>query len=121
MDRGIPTEEVLAEMRAADPPVRYLVGTPKGRLTRLERDLLELALAGGAAGSAVKLLPQDGELYVLAQSHDRVGQGTRHAPAATQMVVGPACKDLAAMKLTRDELLMKLGAARSQRPDRLGA
>ena len=32
MDRGIPTEEVLAEMRASDPPVHYLVGTPKGRL-----------------------------------------------------------------------------------------
>src|SRR5215831_11046860 len=29
MDRGVPTEEVLAEMRAADPPVHYLVGTPK--------------------------------------------------------------------------------------------
>src|ERR1700730_16880212 len=40
MDRGIPTEAVLAEMRAADPPVQYLVGTPKGRLTRLEKDLL---------------------------------------------------------------------------------
>ena len=35
MDRGVPTEEVLAEMRAADPPVHYLVGTPKGRLTRV--------------------------------------------------------------------------------------
>src|ERR1700736_1153731 len=32
MDRGVPTEEVLAEMRATDPPVHYLVGTPKGRL-----------------------------------------------------------------------------------------
>ena len=41
MDRGIPTEEVLAQMRAADPPVHYLVGTPKGRLTRLEQALLE--------------------------------------------------------------------------------
>ena len=40
MDRGIPTEVVLAEMRRADPPVQYLVGTPKGRLTRLEKDLL---------------------------------------------------------------------------------
>ena len=38
MDRGIPTEEVLAEMRAADPPVSYLVGTPKGRLNKLEQD-----------------------------------------------------------------------------------
>ena len=34
MDRGVPTEEGLAEMRDADPPVHYLVGTPKGRLTR---------------------------------------------------------------------------------------
>jgi transposase len=34
MDRGVPTEEVLAEMRAAELPVHYLVGTPKGRLTR---------------------------------------------------------------------------------------
>ena len=40
MDRGGPTEEVLAEMRAADPPVYYLVGTPKGRLTRLEKHLI---------------------------------------------------------------------------------
>ena len=40
MDRGIPTEAVLAEMRAADPPVQYLVGTPKGRLSRLEKPLL---------------------------------------------------------------------------------
>ena len=33
MDRGIPTEAMLAEMRQSDPPVHYLVGTPKGRLT----------------------------------------------------------------------------------------
>src|SRR5207237_994483 len=40
MDRGVLTEEVLTEMRAADPPVHYLVGTPKGRLTRLEKHLV---------------------------------------------------------------------------------
>ena len=45
MDRGIPTEDALAEMRAADPPVYYLVGTPKGRLTTLERELLPLPCA----------------------------------------------------------------------------
>ena len=39
MDRGIPTEEVLAQMRASDPPVCYLVGTPKGRLSRMESQL----------------------------------------------------------------------------------
>ena len=37
MDRGIPTEAVLAEMRASETPVHYLVGTPRGRLSQLER------------------------------------------------------------------------------------
>jgi transposase len=32
-DRGIPTEEVLAEMRNSEPPIYYLVGTPKSRLS----------------------------------------------------------------------------------------
>ena len=31
MDRGVPTEEALAEMRQADPPVWYLVGARAGR------------------------------------------------------------------------------------------
>src|SRR6516165_3338699 len=42
MDRGIPSEEVLAEMRATDPPVSYLVATPKGRLSKLEKRLVTL-------------------------------------------------------------------------------
>ncbi len=41
MDRGIPTEAVLAEMRESDPLVQYLVGTPKGRLSRLEKHLVD--------------------------------------------------------------------------------
>jgi hypothetical protein len=36
MNRGIPTEPVLADMHASDPPMQYLVGTPKGRLSRLK-------------------------------------------------------------------------------------
>jgi len=53
MGRGVPTEEVLAEMRAADPPMHYLVGTPKSRLTRLEKHLIaqpwQQARPGGCA------------------------------------------------------------------------
>src|SRR6266545_1409428 len=41
MDRGIPTEKHLAQMRASDPPVLYLVGTPTGRLSKLEKQLSE--------------------------------------------------------------------------------
>ena len=51
MDRGIPTEETLAEMRQADPPVQYLVGVPKGRLSRLERDLVDKPWRGLAPAS----------------------------------------------------------------------
>ena len=43
MDRGIPTEEVLQEMRQSDPPVSYLVGTPKGRLSRYEKALTDIS------------------------------------------------------------------------------
>src|SRR5499433_2909741 len=74
MDRGVPTDEVLAEMRAADPPVHYLVGTPKGRLTRLEKHLTAQPWQQARPGVQVKLLAQEGELYVLAQSRDRVAK-----------------------------------------------
>src|SRR5689334_4017066 len=74
MDRGVPTEEVLTEMRAADPPMHYLVGTPKGRLTRLERHLIAKPWQEARPGVQVKLLPQHGELYVLAQNRDRVAK-----------------------------------------------
>jgi hypothetical protein len=74
MDRGIPTEVVLAEMRGSDPPVQYLVGTPKGRLTRLEKDLLAKPWQQARPGVRVKLLPRDGELYVFADSANRVAK-----------------------------------------------
>src|SRR5437763_12403590 len=72
MDRGIPTEESLAQMRRADPPVHYLVGTPKERLSALEKALLEQPWQKVREGVEVKLLPQEQELYVLAQSRARI-------------------------------------------------
>ena len=74
MDRGIPTEEVLAERRASDPPVHYLVGTPKGRLSQYEKALLKQPWQAVREGVQVKLLSQEGELYVLAESKDRVSK-----------------------------------------------
>ena len=68
MDRGIPTEAVLAEMRQSDPPVHYLVGTPKGRLTRLEKRLLDKPWQEARHGVQVKLLAEDDEFYVFAES-----------------------------------------------------
>jgi transposase len=115
MDRGVPTEEVLAEMRASDPPVQYVVGTPKGRLTRLEQTLLAKPWQEARPGVQVKLLPQDGELYVFAQSRDRVAK--ERAMRRRQLKwLWKRLAQIAAMKLTREELLMKLGAARSHAP-----
>src|SRR5437899_11034673 len=74
MDRGVPTEAVLAEMRNSDPPVQHLVGTPKGRLNRLEKHLLQKPWQDAREGVKVKLLAEDGELYVFAQSVDRVSK-----------------------------------------------
>ena len=113
MDRGVPTEEVLAEMRAADPPVHYLVGTPKGRLTRLEKRLIAQPWQQARPGVQVKLLAQEGELYVLAQSRDRVAK--ERAMRRRQLKrLWARLKQLSTMQLTREELLMKLGAARDQ-------
>jgi transposase len=113
MDRGIPTEEMLAEMRAADPPVQYLVGTPKGRLSRLEKDLIGKPWQEVRPGVHVKLLPQDGELYVFAESIDRVAK--ERAMRRRQLKwLWARLRQIAAMKLSREELLMKLGAARKQ-------
>jgi len=61
-------------MRKSDPPVQYLVGTPKGRLNRLEKHLLEKPWQEARQGIRVKLLAEDGELYVFAQSADRVAK-----------------------------------------------
>ena len=117
MDRGIPTEETLAEMREADPPVQYLVGTPKGRLSRLEQDLAGEPWQEARSDVQVKLLPMDGELYVFAQSLDRVAK--ERAMRRRQLKgLWARLKDLHRMSahLTRDELLIKLGQAKAKWP-----
>ncbi len=115
MDRGVPTEAVLAEMRNSDPPVQYLVGTPKGRLNRLEKHLLEKPWQEAREGVKVKLLAEDGELYVFAQSVDRVTK--ERAMRRRQLKwLWKRLRQIDAMEITREELLMKLGAARSRAP-----
>jgi Transposase DDE domain len=113
MDRGIPSEEVLAEMRAADPPVSYLVGTPKGRLSKLEKHLVTLPWQAVREGVDVKLLPQEQELYVLAQSRARIHKERAMRRRKLKWLWG-RLKEIAAMELDREELLMKLGAARAK-------
>jgi len=113
MDRGIPTETVLAELRSSAPRVQYLVGTPKGRLTKLEAALAESEWQQVRPSLRVKLLPQDGELYVLAHSAARAGK-ERGMRQRKLKAYWKRLGELAAQECERDELLQKLGAARDR-------
>lgn len=53
-----------------DPQIRYLVGTPKGRLTKLETELVKRPWQQARPAVRVKLLPQAKELYVFVESQD---------------------------------------------------
>jgi transposase len=113
MDRGIPTEAVLAELRQSEARVSYLVGTPKGRLTKLEKELAEKPWQQVREHLRVKLLPQDGEVHVLAESGARIskerGMRRRKLQALWQRL-----KEIQAQDLTRDQRLEKLGGARDR-------
>jgi hypothetical protein len=113
MDRGIPTEEILAELRAVEAGVRYLVGTPKGRLTRYEAALAERPWQAVHPHLRVKLLPQDGEVYVLAESAARAGKerGMRRRRLKTYW---QRLGELQRQRPPRDVLLRKLGAAQEK-------
>jgi transposase len=102
-------------MRASDPPVHYLVGTPKGRLSQYEAQLLEQPWQTVRAGVQVKLLSEAGELYVLAESKDRVNKERSMRRRQLKGLV-KRLQELIQMELTRDQLLLKLGAAKSQFP-----
>ena len=115
MDRGIPTEEVLAEMRSSDPPISYLVGTPKGRLSKLEDDLLERPWQSVRPGVEVKVLPQENELYLFAQSRDRLNK--ERAMRRRQLkALWKRLGQLQQMKLNARNLLLKLGEAKGRYP-----
>lgn len=113
MDRGIPTEETLAEMRAAPSPVHYLVGTPRGRLTKLEKGFSALPWEQAREAVQVKLLRHEGEIYILARS-----DGRRHKERAMRRRklkrLWTQLGQLRRQKLTRDQLLVKLGEAKNE-------
>jgi hypothetical protein len=110
MDRGVPTEEILEELRGGDLPIRYLVGTPKGRLTRLEAALSDLPWQEVRSELRVKLLPTDGELYVLAQSGARTDK-ERGIRRRRLKAYWKRLGELRRQEQPRDTLLKKLGIA----------
>jgi transposase len=113
MDRGIPTEKVLAEMRASEAPIQYLVGTPRGRLGRLEQNFLTKPWAQVRDAVQVKLVEQDGELYILARSGARRDKEQAMRRRRLKKLI-KRLHELRQQKLTRDQMLIKLGAARKE-------
>jgi len=108
MDRGIPTEAHLAELRARG--AQYLVGTPKGRLTKLEQQLLAVPWQAARPSVQVKLLPQDAELYVWVQSAARVAK-ERAMRRRRLKRLWARLQALQRQRPTYETLLLKLGAA----------
>ena len=91
------------------------MGTPKGRLTRYEKALTDLPWHKVRDGVDVKLLPQDNEVYILAQSRDRIHK-ERSMRRRQLKRLWKRLHELQEMELTRDQLLLKLGAAKQQSP-----
>ena len=113
MDRGIPTEAALADMRQSATPIFYLVGTPRGRLGQMERQFLPKPWAEVRGAVQVKLVEQDGELYVLARSGARRDKEQAMRRRRLKKLVR-RLHELRQQKLTRDQLLIKLGAAKKE-------
>lgn len=111
MDRGIPTEEHLAEARARG--IGYVVGTPKGRLSQLERQLCERPWKEARPSVQVKLLPHGGELYVWVQSQSRVYK-ERAMRRRRLKRLWARLKKLQERQPTYETLLLKLGAAKEK-------
>jgi transposase len=108
MDRGIPTEAHLADLRARG--AQYLVGTPKGRLTKLEQQLLRVPWQAARPSVQVKLLPQDEELYVWVQSAARVAKERAMRRRRVKRLWARLLA-LQRQRPTYETLLLKLGAA----------
>ena len=111
MDRGIPTEESLAKMRRIG--ASYLVGTPKGRLSKLEQGFLGQPWAKVRDGVQVKRLATEEDIYVLAQSDARIDKERGMRRRRLRRYVD-RLQALQRQALTRDQLLMKLGAAKHE-------
>ena len=112
MDRGIPTEETLKKMRSRG--IEYLVGTPKGRLTNVEKSLLEQPWTQARESVRVKILQQESEFYVYVESHDRVAK-ERSMRRRRFKRLWTGLHELRNRKnITRDDLLMHIGALKKE-------
>jgi transposase len=113
MDRGIPSEAILKEMREPERQTFYLVGTPKARIKQHEKKWLDLPWQSVRDSVEVKLYQHGGELYVLAKSEGR--QAKENAMRRKKLT--RLLRKLRVMRKSlpkRDQLLLRIGAARKE-------
>ena len=113
MDRGVPTEEILKEMRQPERQTFYLVGTPKGRINQHEKKWLDLPWQKIRDSVEVKLYQHEGELYVLAKSEGRQAKEI----AMRRKRLARLLRKLRTMRKSlpkRDPLLLRIGAAKKE-------
>src|SRR5713101_7000796 len=113
MDRGVPTEEILKEMRQPERQTFYLVGTPKGKINQHEKKWLDLPWQKIRDSVEVKLYQHEGELYVLAKSHGRQAKEI----AMRRKGLARLLRKLRTMRKSlpkRDQLLLRIGAAKKE-------
>jgi len=113
MDRGIPSEEILTEMRSAEQPTMYLVGTPKSKISEHEKQWLNLPWQKVRDSVEVKLYTHQNELFVLAKSEGR----QQKEMAMRRRRLARLLWKLRAMRRSlpsRDQLLLRIGAAKKE-------
>jgi hypothetical protein len=111
MDRGIPTEETLAELRRRGG--QYVVGTPKARLSKFEASLAQRPWQEARENVRVKLWPEGEELYALVESRSRVGKERAMRRRRLKRLLDRLA-DLSARPMPYETLLQKIGAARHE-------
>jgi transposase len=113
MDRGIPSEAILKDMRTSEGQTFYLVGTPKGKINQHEKKWLDLPWQKVRESVDVKLYQHEGELYVLAKSEGRQAKEM----AMRRKRLARLLRKLRAMRKSlpkRDQLLLRIGAAKKE-------
>jgi transposase len=113
MDRGIPSEAILQEMREPGRQTFYLVGTPKGRINQHAKKWLDLPWQKVRDSVEVKLYQHEGELYVLAKSEGRQAKEI----AMRRKRLARLLRKLRVMRKSlpkRDQLLLRIGAAKKE-------
>ena len=112
MDRGIPTEAQLQEIREKHPEIKYLVGTARSRIKETRPIWETLAWSKIRDTVEVKSFPDSDELYVVAKSDGR--RLKEMAMRRRQLVKFLRALRKMRKEKSRDRLLMRVGAARSE-------